>query len=1034
MARMSRVNQLKNNARREEQRENWSQAIELYAQALDASRKDGEAFADLSLYNRIGDIYLRIGQKNTAVRYYEQAIERYAEQDLHTSAIALCNKVLRIIPDRSTVFLQLGRLHIETNLVAEARGHYHRYASAMRERGTLFAGLEGLEELIARTGDPKTASLWVSFLLQLPDRESALARVEASRALLERHGIDPEDLVEQVRRGEAREPVSESTLEVQTDPLAGAFLSIPDDEPSHEQALPVSHADIAEADGSDRAHEPGVSTGDPVGDDAIEHEAIEHDDMELPLPVDALDGGDEPIDDPSEIDGSVEPSAPLVLGSIQWEDEVEEILAEFDRDLAGAFGAYGVEGPDPDLRPTRTDRRSPRPARETDEGEDTPAVAPTARRVRPLDDLEAEEEASRYVAATHLGPEPEVDSDDGDTEPDDPISRMAGPGVEGVEPRVVSTRSLTLSRSELEAFETDVAAADPVQADPLVDGEAPESWSPLVPTEPPVDREALESWSPLVPAEQSMEVDAAEPRTDGVTVIDLAVFPPEPSLVHDEVPEPEAAEPVEADAVAAVDEREDIDLSALEPGDVDDGVATPALPVAEDQEVDEGSDFDDSWLPEPFEAVVEAPETPAATAARPEIPAPESATPVAAALEAETLTLETPIARPRSPAIGDENADDKSAGLPEPVLDEEEPQPLVPTEIARLEPPGAARKEAVDREIEADDEMSGAFAETRLTIEDHEDAFVDWVRSASTGVLKRALTELESRAEIEKALLVIGRLCELVDEVELKAKQVEYLEKLGRTQPAIEACLALALSLEAAGQLPEARKAYAKVLRLSPGDERASGALADLGDVAPSTPAVEAARSGPKPYMPDHAHTTDLPTFLDDQMPSRVTALEPPGLGGSLQPYSGVAGGAEAGADFEQLLSEFRAELHEKPRKNGSGRRTELGASLKEMGRLDDAIRELQAAVREPSAPPLAFELLGEAFLEKGQARVAARLLERALSSFSNGDREILGVLYQLGMAYETMADPQRAVVCYERIFSVDIDYRDIQERILSCG
>jgi len=104
------------------------------------------------------------------------------------------------------------------------------------------------------------------------------------------------------------------------------------------------------------------------------------------------------------------------------------------------------------------------------------------------------------------------------------------------------------------------------------------------------------------------------------------------------------------------------------------------------------------------------------------------------------------------------------------------------------------------------------------------------------------------------------------------------------------------------------------------------------------------------------------------------------------------------------------------------------------MGRLDDAIRELQAAVREPSAPPLAFELLGEAFLEKGQPRIAVRFLEKALGGLSQGDRDILGVLYQLGIAYEALSDPSKALICYERIFSVDIDYRDIQERILSCS
>lgn len=160
--------------------------------------------------------------------------------------------------------------------------------------------------------------------------------------------------------------------------------------------------------------------------------------------------------------------------------------------------------------------------------------------------------------------------------------------------------------------------------------------------------------------------------------------------------------------------------------------------------------------------------------------------------------------------------------------------------------------------------------------------------------------------------------------------------------------------------------------------------------------------------------------------------LDAPGDGP--QPYSGVAGGRDAAADFEQLLSEFRAELHERPQQSDSMTRTELGASLKEMGRLDDAIRELQAAVREPQAPAMAYELLGEAFLDKGQARVAMRLLEQALQGSAWDEREMLGVLYQLGVAFQELGEPTNALSCYERIFSVDIDYKDVQERILSCS
>jgi hypothetical protein len=199
---MSDVTRLKNRARREEQRENWSRAIELYTKALSESQQRADSVSDVSLYNRIGDIYLRIGQKNTAVRYYEEAIERYAEHGLHASAIALCNKVLRIHTGRSSIYLQLGRLHLATNLIADAHAHYLRYAKSMREFGDDEAALEGLEELIDATGEAKIVDLWTEYLSSAIAPGVAEERVEAFRGALTSHGFDPDAILDKVREAE----------------------------------------------------------------------------------------------------------------------------------------------------------------------------------------------------------------------------------------------------------------------------------------------------------------------------------------------------------------------------------------------------------------------------------------------------------------------------------------------------------------------------------------------------------------------------------------------------------------------------------------------------------------------------------------------------------------------------------------------------------------------------------------------------------------------------------------------------------------
>ncbi len=294
---MSTVNQLKNKARREEQRENWSRAIEYYTKALDSSRAEDETFADLSLYNRIGDIYLRIGQKNTAVWYYEQAIERYSEQDLHTSAIALCNKVLRVLPERSTVFLQLGRLHLATSLIADARMYFHRYATSMRERGGATAGYEALEELIGLTGDQPTLSLWMSWLSAETDPFASDRRVELAREALEGQGLDPAEVIERVRTGDATDLEVGPAAAAQVDSLAGAFLSVPDGYTSADKTTlidpPVDEAEDASPPAEDVELESVLKPEEAAEDAALEG-------MLTLLPDD------------------------LELGSLQWHGEAEE--------------------------------------------------------------------------------------------------------------------------------------------------------------------------------------------------------------------------------------------------------------------------------------------------------------------------------------------------------------------------------------------------------------------------------------------------------------------------------------------------------------------------------------------------------------------------------------------------------------------------------------------------------------------------------------------------------------------------------------
>lgn len=191
-----RLQQLKNDARREEQRENWVRAIDLYREALRRSEELGSVSLDVSLYNRVGDLHRRLGDAERAVGYYMEAVERYAEQELHTGAVALCNKILRIAPERTGVYRRLGRLHAETGLVAEARKSFEAFAERMRAEGRHAERRDALLELAERIGDRDLLLRVTGEMVEAGEGDAALDAL--LRALQESPG--DEEVRERIRR------------------------------------------------------------------------------------------------------------------------------------------------------------------------------------------------------------------------------------------------------------------------------------------------------------------------------------------------------------------------------------------------------------------------------------------------------------------------------------------------------------------------------------------------------------------------------------------------------------------------------------------------------------------------------------------------------------------------------------------------------------------------------------------------------------------------------------------------------------------
>lgn len=144
------LDKLKESARRFEQKEDWRRAIDVYQRALADLAAAGESIPDPSVYNRVGDLHMKVGESHAAVQAYDQALELYADQGFLNNAIALGGKILRVEPGRTATHLRLARLHARKNVATEVRHHLGEYLERMRRSHRLSEAIEALRSFAAR--------------------------------------------------------------------------------------------------------------------------------------------------------------------------------------------------------------------------------------------------------------------------------------------------------------------------------------------------------------------------------------------------------------------------------------------------------------------------------------------------------------------------------------------------------------------------------------------------------------------------------------------------------------------------------------------------------------------------------------------------------------------------------------------------------------------------------------------------------------------------------------------------------------------
>jgi tetratricopeptide (TPR) repeat protein len=301
--------------------------------------------------------------------------------------------------------------------------------------------------------------------------------------------------------------------------------------------------------------------------------------------------------------------------------------------------------------------------------------------------------------------------------------------------------------------------------------------------------------------------------------------------------------------------------------------------------------------------------------------------------------------------------------------------------------------------------------------------------------LETAMIGFERADELDAAASVADEIVRVDPEsIRHHQKRVEYAFRTNERGRLIEAYLALADALFRSGQMDKSRAIYHRVIDLAPDDVRAQAALENFTDAEPTpprpqsrvtgaVPRVAASAPAPRPSTPSplpDAEFVNLGDWLrDDDAPKDtrmvVEEKEPTG---------------DEDADFKDMLRKFKQGISENVEEEDHQSHYDLGVAYKEMGLLDEAIAEFQKALRAPSNRVPTYEALGQCFVEKEQVPMAATILSRALHEKGVSEDQLVGVLYLLGQCAERRGQLEQAVEYYQRVFVIDIQFKDVGERL----
>jgi len=134
--------------------------------------------------------------------------------------------------------------------------------------------------------------------------------------------------------------------------------------------------------------------------------------------------------------------------------------------------------------------------------------------------------------------------------------------------------------------------------------------------------------------------------------------------------------------------------------------------------------------------------------------------------------------------------------------------------------------------------------------------------------------------------------------------------------------------------------------------------------------------------------------------------------------------------DLDAVFRDFREEVLRDAELSETERQYKLGLTYRDMGMIDDAIRELEWAARSPRLRFEASALVARLQRDRGNLAAAVDWFERAAEAPAPSPDAGRELLYELATTLEAAGEGSRALAVYLELQTDAAEYRDVNARV----